>query len=136
MRKREKAIDHRDDVARDGEFVRVPLMLADSMAGHRPGYWVRPLDAEQVAAFDARRRPSDQTLSNLDTARDAARAARAGWIADMCSAWKRPPTHDASEPDAAEQLLARHLRGKPDDDAATHREKGYADYKARLEGAW
>jgi hypothetical protein len=33
-------------------------------------------------------------------------------------------------------LLARHLRGKPDDDAATHREKGYADYKARLEGAW
>jgi hypothetical protein len=38
----------------------------------------------------------------------------------MCSAWKRPPTHDAGEPDAAEQLLARHL-GKPDDEAAMKR---------------
>jgi hypothetical protein len=35
--------------------------------------------------------------------------------------------------------LDRHrpgFRGKPDDDAAARREKSYATYKARLEGAW
>jgi hypothetical protein len=76
----------------------------------------------------------------------------------MCSAWKRPPTRDASEPDASEQLLARHLRGKPDDygapdpgdvraverrrltergaEAQRERDAAWQQYKDRLSNAW
>jgi hypothetical protein len=125
MAKRNLYID--DDEVSDevppGHSVRVPLLLCDTarfeprplsrlsdlsaadLDRHRPGY--RLSDGEASKSTN---------LTDLDAARDAAQAARDRWIADMCSAWKRPPTHDAGEPD--EQLLARHLRGKPDDDGA------------------
>ena len=118
MRKRDLYIND-DEICEDGQSFRVPLLLCDTarfeprplsrlsdlsaadLDRHRPGY--RLSDGEASKSTN---------LTDLDAARDAAQAARDRWIADMCSAWKRPPTHDASEPDAAEQLLARHLRGR------------------------
>jgi hypothetical protein len=79
---------------------------AADLSRHRPGYHVSDGKASKSAKF-----------TDLEAARDAVRAARDRWIADMCSAWKRPLARDAAEPDATEQLLARHLRG-PDDNGA------------------
>jgi hypothetical protein len=84
---------------------RLTDLSAADLDRHRPGY--RLSDGEASKSTN---------MADLDAAR--AQAARERWIADMCSAWKRPPNHDASDPDAAEQLLARRLRGKPDDDGA------------------
>jgi hypothetical protein len=129
MRKRDAylGLDDDDEVVEDGQGVRVPLLLCDTvrfensrpldklsdldaadLSRHRPGYHVSDGEASKSAKF-----------TDLEAARDAVRAARDRWIADMCSAWKRPLARDAAEPDAAELLLARHLRGKPDDDDAS-----------------
>jgi hypothetical protein len=123
MRKRDLYIND-DEICEDGQSFRVPLLLCDTarfeprplsrlsdlstadLDRHRPGY--RLSDGEASKSTN---------LTDLDAARDAAQAARDRWIADMCSAWKRPLARDAAEPDAAEQLLARHL-GKPDDEGA------------------
>jgi hypothetical protein len=126
MRKRDPylSLDDDDEVVEDGKGVRVPLLLCDTVwfENNRPLDKLSDLDAADLNRHQPGYRLSDQvsksdTLSNLDAARDAVRAARDRWIADMCSAWKRPLARDAAEPDAAEQLLARRLRG-PDDDGA------------------
>jgi hypothetical protein len=117
-----------NDVARDGEHVRCPMQFMDGLQGavalggvdlrdHAPGY----------------RSSSDQLVSD---AQRAARLARQTWIKDISSAWKRPARDVGAEPDAANELLRRHLRTEPDDDAQSRREKIYNDYKTRLTEAW
>jgi hypothetical protein len=80
-----------DEVIPDGGRVHVPLWLVD---GKRTR-----LDTFKVddAALDAHR-PGYRALN--DAQRAAARSARDKWIADMSSAWKRPPARDAGQPDA------------------------------------
>jgi hypothetical protein len=89
-----------DPLADQTELI-VPITCCDSLAGHRPGYWVRPLTDAQVAAFDARRRlRSSQTTRDLAAVRDAARSR---WLADLNSAWrmdaKRKPDPDDDDDD-------------------------------------
>jgi hypothetical protein len=140
--------DYWDDVARDGEVVRCPMYLMDSLqravrgvdlSDHMPGY----RHASDGAVRDAQRQ---------------ARDARTEMIKRAEQAWRTSPTRDAHEPDAAEELLGRHLRGKPDDggapdpgdvgavmrrhltergeEAQRERERAWRQYKDRLSGAW
>jgi hypothetical protein len=127
-----------DDEIPDGRSVRVPMVLMDSMAGHRPGYV--QLTDEQVAM---RREARDAMIRRAE------------------NAWRTRPACDAAEPDLGsrpEEVMRRHLRGKPDDDGAPDRgdiraverrrltERGaeaqrerdaaWAQYKGRLSGAW
>ena len=57
----------------------------------------------------------------------------------MCArlrdAW-RTPSRDAGEPDAAEELLARHLRTEEDDDAQRKRNDAWMRYRDQLSNAW
>jgi hypothetical protein len=137
-----------DDMVRDGESVRVPVFLVDTVR-FQDGepHFVRAVDEGGKSA----------SLADLDTARDAARAARDAWIKQTCDAW-RTPSRDAAEPAAAEALLTRHLRDKPDDDGAPdpgdvaaverrrltergaeaqrERDTAWQQYKDRLSNAW
>ena len=117
MRKRDAylGLDDDDEVVEDGQGVRVPLLLCDTVRFEtsRPLNRLSDLDAADLSRHQPGYRLSDGEASKSRNLHDL----DARWIADMCSAWKRPPTHDAGEPNATEQLLARHLRG-PDDDGA------------------
>jgi hypothetical protein len=90
--------DETDEMARDGETVRTPMMIMDSACGHRPGF-------VQL---------TDELIAKRWEARDAMiRRAEQAW---------RTPDRDAAEPDLGsrpEELLRRHLWGKPDDDGAS-----------------
>jgi len=124
MRRKYDLDDDDDTMIPDGGRVRVPLYLCDDAtqraiagqtfdaAAHQPGY--------RMASDAARRKVQD---------------ARAQWIRKMCDAW-RTPHKDASEPDAAEALLRRHLRGEPDDDTQSRRDRGYQEYCDRISNAW
>jgi hypothetical protein len=105
-------LDDDDDVVADGESVRVPLFMRD----HQPGY----------------RGVSDAKVRD---AQRMARDARQTWIRDLSSAW-RTPHKDASEPDAAEARLRRHLRSEPDDDAQVRRDRAWKSYCDQLSTAW
>jgi hypothetical protein len=121
--------DDADEMVRDGERVRCPMYLMDSMqrriafdaASHQPGY--RSVDSATVR--DARR---------------MARDAREEMIRRLTDAW-RTPVRDAAEPDASERLLRRHLGNerpdeKPDDDAQARRDRQWAEYCDRVSNAW
>jgi hypothetical protein len=96
MRRRDLVDD--DDIVRDGERVRCPLYLMDSVQRAIAGN-----------VFDAR---SHQPHFATDAASERIkREARVGYIKQLTDSWKRTPTKDASEPDAAERLLT-----EPDDD--------------------
>jgi len=152
--RRSDADDDDDDVVRDGDTVRTPLFLTDTVR-FKDGqpHFVRMADAASKSA----------TVADLDAARDAARAARDTWIKQTCDAWKRPPACDAAQPDLGTRpedlmLMRRHLRGEPDDDGAPdpgdaraverrrHTERGeeaqrerdaaWHQYKDRLSNAW
>jgi hypothetical protein len=126
MRKNTDAyLDDDDYVVRDGEHVRVPLYLCD---------------ATQRAVFDAYAHQPGYRTSDAAEARDArreAREARRAWIEDMTTAWRRTPHKDASEPDAGERLLKRHLgTAEPNDDAQARRDRQWAEYCDRVSNAW
>jgi hypothetical protein len=69
-----------DDIVEDGGSVRVHAMLCDSaMAGHRPGYWVRPMalsDLDRLRAMQARSDASDARQEMIDRAAEAWRGER------------------------------------------------------------
>jgi hypothetical protein len=144
MRKREQVIrivaeDDLEEIP-DGGRVRVPMMLMDA-AYHQPGYRYRVSDETNKSA----------KFSDLDTARDAARAARDAWIKQTCEAWKHPRARDAAQPDAGarpEEILA-HERGEPVEaallrghmqmergESERRRNAAWNSYKDRLSRAW
>ena len=102
---------------RDGESVRVPLLLTDSATRDHQPHFVRVTDAV------------------VRDARTAAREARDQMIERATSAW-RLPQRDAAEPPAA--VMRR--RTEPDEpSAADHqarRDAIWNDYKTRLGNAW
>jgi hypothetical protein len=102
------------------------LRLHDGMgnpAGHKPGY---------VFVGNSEQRQRDA----YDDARRAAQDARNEYIRTSTDAWRRtPPTNDAFEPDAAEELRRHHLR-EPDDNSQARRERAYRDYVSQLSNAW
>jgi hypothetical protein len=115
------------DRLRDGEGVRVPLVLMDAARDHQPHY-VRVAD--------------DDRVSDLTQLRDRSRAARERWIADQCSAWKRGPARDFAEPSihsSPEDLarMRRHLFGAdtPDDRIAA-RQAAYERARQKQANAW
>jgi hypothetical protein len=122
-----KPNDDDDDVVRDGEGVRVPVYLIDT---------VRFEDGEARFLRAVDERSKSANFTDVDAARDAVQAARESWIKQMCDAWKRPPTRDAAEADAGEVLLKRHLRSEPDDNAQALRERAYRNYCDELSRAW
>jgi len=119
-----------DDMVRDGDTVRTPLYLVDA---------VRFEDGQPHFLRAVDEASKSKTVLDLDAARDAARAARESWIKQMCDAWKRPPTRDASQPDLgtrAEEMMRRHLRTEPDYDAQARRDAAWAQYRDQLGNAW
>jgi hypothetical protein len=64
MNRRKRNSNYSDDldrVARDGELISVPVMLCDSMAGHRPGYAeLKNLTWKQIADRRARSMPANR----------------------------------------------------------------------------
>jgi hypothetical protein len=111
--------DDGDRVIEDGESVRTPLFTKD----HQPHF----LRAGGAKVRDAQR---------------MARDARQSWIRDLSSAWARRPGRDASEPDAATELLPRRdvpgpdERIDPDGKLASMREREYQRRCRELENAW
>jgi hypothetical protein len=80
-----------DDELQDGESLRVYLVdtfpVDADLRHHQPGYRLG----------DAASKSENVSVSNLDAARDVARAARTAWIADMQEKW-RGPQRDANPP--------------------------------------
>jgi hypothetical protein len=119
MRKRDAYLD--DEIARDGETIRTPLFLKDGR-DHQPHF----LRVTDEGVRDARRE---------------ARDARQEWIRDLSSAWRRRPHIDATEPDAATELLPRRdvpgpdERIDPDGKLASMRRE-YQRRCRELENAW
>jgi hypothetical protein len=132
----------RYDVVPDGFALRTRLNAMDG----RPITELRP----------ARSRPTDlrnhapgyrygtdeksPTVGNLDAARDAARSARAQWVRDMTSAWKRMPGRDA-EPDAPAEAVETQLEvwlGKnvTPADVERRRRAQHAKFAQDLSSAW
>src|SRR5262249_43434314 len=141
-----------DEEIEDGHSVRVPMQVMDgsrvyltdtvSFEDGQP-HFLRAVDAASESSnFEDLESPR---LGDLDALRDAAGAARDQWIADMCDAWKRPPTRDAYQPDLGsrpEELMRRHLWG-PDDDGAPERgeaqrerDRAWTRYRDDLQNAW
>jgi hypothetical protein len=128
MKMRRRHDDDDDDALRDGESVRVPLMLCDAVtpefafggvdvSGHQPGY----------------RHVTDAAVRD---ARKAARAAYDEYCSRISNAWRRPPraAWDAADPD----LGSRPEEPPPpsDDDAQARRDRAWADYCDRISNAW
>src|SRR5262249_20648545 len=73
------------------------------------------------------------------SATDARSMSRSSYDA-MCerlrNAW-RSPSHDAHEPDnsSSAEVMRRHLRTEPDDNAQARRDRAYQDYTTRLSEA-
>jgi hypothetical protein len=153
--------DDDDDEVEDGRTVRVPMMIMDGRRVNLTDtvrfedgqpHFLRAADAaSQSSTFADVESPS---LGDVRTARDAARAARDRWIAEMCDAWKRPPARDAAQPDVGtrpeELMLRRHLFGAPGDpdpgeahavawrreEAERARDGAWRRYRDNLQNAW
>jgi hypothetical protein len=151
-----------DDEIEDGRSVRVPMLVMDGRRVNLTDtvrfedgqpHFVRAVDAASESSTFAD--VESPRLGDVRTARDAVRVARDRWIADMCSAWKRPPTRDAAAPDLGsrpEELMRRHLWG-PDDDgkpdsserrrlterreeSQRERDRAWIRYRDNLANAW
>jgi hypothetical protein len=95
-----------DDEVEDGATLRTPMMVMDGREGRVfLSDTVRFEDGQPhfLRAVDATSKSSN--LADLDTARDAARAARDVWIADMSEAW-RSPQRGADAVDARRKAAA------------------------------
>jgi hypothetical protein len=156
----EKYID--DFVVEDGDPpVRVPVMVCDSLAGHRPGYWVRPLTDKQVAerqaAFDARRRKpdpdddpdDDDDDASLEDVRAPAIRARHEYVQRLQDAWRTlPATHPATPspnrtrgpraglggPSVSDP--ANQFRDGTPEDAQAKRDQVWTEWSAALSEQW
>ena len=152
-------------MARDGEVVRTPMLIMDA-AGvdlHRPGFCcatdatardaVRDARREMIDRAttawrnDARRKPPDDDDDDEDDERERhsddargnadARASYDAKCARLRDAWRRPV--DVAQPDLGtrpEELMRRHARTEPDDDAQARRDRAYQDYTTTLAEAW
>jgi hypothetical protein len=155
--------DDDDEVLADGESVRVPLFLVDTVrldendqphflhgrAMHQPGF--RVTDAAS----------SSNTMPDFDVAlrnaQQAALDARQQMIRRAENAWRRQPTRDAAQPDYStrpEELrrsaapaphenpgaaMAHHLSGPGPGEAEAsqrRRDRAYEDYVTRQQEAW
>ena len=91
-RKRRDPDDDDDDEVEDGRGIRTPMMMMDTKP--KPVRWISPLtDAQAQAATDAwarRHQPHfiDSNSREVQTARDAARAARDEKIKAQANAWR------------------------------------------------
>jgi hypothetical protein len=149
-----------DEVARDGESVRVSIMTCDSIAGHRSGYVPltdaqaagrkRALDSRQemidaqreawrgsksTNLVDSRRKPppDDDEDDDDDTAdaADAARfAARESWVRSLSDAWRQPVKSQSRSPNFGNMTAIAHDAAEPD------REAAYEKRKQDLQNAW
>jgi hypothetical protein len=117
--------DAEEGIARDGESVRTPLVLMDSVQ-------------RQIAAtFDADSHRPHFARPTAD-ARAASRAAYDEMCARLREAYKMPH-RDAAEPDRGTppaELMRRHLRTEPDDNAQARRDRQWAEYCDRVSNAW
>jgi hypothetical protein len=116
----------RDEIIEDGKSVRVPIMLADSVAhNHQPHFYDAP------TTNDATRRRA---------------AARDAYVSALKDAW-RTPHKDASERDAAERVLTeqddpnertlrRHLGGGESAEIQARRDREWSEYCDRVANAW
>jgi hypothetical protein len=98
------------------------------------GYVEQPNNSSSAQRND----PGPSPDPRLRVGKDAATVRRAAYDAycqRLTSAW-RTLVRDAAEPDAAEQLLGRHLSAEPVANARAVREDSYEDYKRRLGSAW
>jgi hypothetical protein len=157
MNKHKRDACHFEDdyVVDDKQSVRVPAMLCDS-AGHRPGYWVRPLTDKQIAAYDAKRKSRDQddpdndpdeiesleeTGDKLMTIRRPSIEARDAWVRSLSDQWRNAAPRrltDSRQTDAvAEPAHSSSSPSERDPDAIqAARDQAWQEYAASLSNAW
>jgi hypothetical protein len=105
------------------------------------GYIEQPNAASSAQRNDPGRYPDPRLRTD---AADARRSSYDAMVARLTNAWRMParvPLPDAGPrvgggPDAAEQLLRRHLRSEPDDGAQARRDRAWAQYRDQLGNAW
>src|SRR5215471_5101381 len=116
MRRRDLEDDD-DPIVPDGGVVRTRVTLMDG----------RPINA----------RDHQPHFATDTTARRATRDAYFEMVRRAENAW-RTPARDAAEPDSSSppEVMRRHLRTEPDDDAQARRDRAYADYCAKVSQAW
>src|SRR5262245_59058161 len=136
------ADDADDDVVRDGEHVRTPLFLIDTVDSD--GRFVR---GRAVAGVDLSDHCPDYRFATED-AREATRDAYDQMVARARDAWRTPPVRDGAEPDPEEVVMRRHLYGKPGspdpgdvhalrgEQAEGERDRAWARYRDNLANAW
>jgi hypothetical protein len=160
MRKRDAylSLDDDDEVVEDGQGVRVPLLLCDTvrfetsrplnrlsdldaadLSRHQPGYRLSDGEASKSGKLDAR--------STAD-ARTAARDAYLEMVRRAESAWRQPVDQngpggpfwshrDAAQPDnSSPEVMRAHLRGNEPDNVAEIKERAWAQYRDNLQNAW
>jgi hypothetical protein len=113
--------DRDREVCKDQEVVRCPIWLMDGMQ-------------RAIADVDPRDHQPHFVTDTTD-ARRIARDARDQYVRRLTSAWQTP-SRDAAAPDASEELLRKHLRSEPDDNAQARREAAYRDSVQRIQNAW
>jgi hypothetical protein len=121
--------DEIDPVARDGEFIRVPVMMCDSLAGYRRGYAPAQLIGHQPGFV----RLTDQQVA------ERARA-RAAWVRDLSDPWRTDGKRRKPDPD--EENGEENGENGDDDEnndrrsASDARAAAYDGYVKRLTTAW
>src|SRR5262249_9400715 len=148
--------DDDDDVVRDGESVRVPVFLVDTIRFEDDGPRFLRMADEAVrdtgaATRDADHRPGFRYAT--DAARAAVRAARDEMIRRAQKA-SRTPHRDAGQPDLGtrpeELMMRRHLFGAPGapdpgdvhavelrgEQAQRERDRAWSRYRDDLANAW
>jgi hypothetical protein len=127
MRNRDAYLDD-DYVVRDGEHVQVPIYAMDAVQ--------RKIAA---VAFDAsKHQPGYRQVHATDAMAEARRtSAYDGMVRRLQDAW-RLRSKDAGQPDnsSSAEVMRRHLRTEPDNNAQDRRDKAWASYKDQLNNAW
>jgi hypothetical protein len=120
-----------EDIVEDGESVRVPLYLCDSVQRQFVDADQMRQDARQemidraTTAWRENKAPtfvgaSDRRQLSFDAAQTMRNAAYHRMVAKISDAWRTPPHRDAAQPDTGtppDDLMQRHLRTEPDADA-------------------
>jgi hypothetical protein len=139
-----------DYVVDDKQSVAVPAMLCDS-AGHRPGYWTRPLTDKQVserlAAFDAKRKSRDDDpdeddpdddpdeIASLEDIRRPAIEARNRYVAGLQDAWSQlAPVLSNATPQRL--TPGKQTDATKPDDPQSKRDAAYQEYSSSISNAW
>ena len=123
--------DEDDDILKDGEHVRVPMMLCDGFQRDVAQHYARPAQITDAIGRTAGHRPGF-LLTDTSTMRDAAEAARTTRNKLLADAWREQA--GAWQPTETPDLVP--FKPSPDADAAGTLSATYLAEKLRVSNAW